>query len=99
MHRLKVEIASQLLSGICREDGSKSAHDREQQLRNALDTATALIQLAAEDGSPGFDHTPPLFTRAKPVQEREIKREPLEDLVRARHQDQSAAPRMGPRPQ
>ncbi|MEF3082734.1 hypothetical protein V3391_11020 [Luteimonas sp. SMYT11W] len=97
MQKLKIEIASHFLSGICREDGTKAPQERELELRNALATAEALIRLAAEDGNPTLEHAPPMLPPARQVQERTIERETLQELLLGRREAPVSAPRKGPR--
>ncbi len=93
---LKVTVAGHLLSGICREDSTKSALEREGELRNSLEIAEALIRLAEGENGPTLEHTPPLLAPAKPVQERTIEREPLQSLLDARRTNQPGRTPRGP---
>lgn len=93
---LKIIVAGQLLSGICREDSTRSALDRESELRNALEIAEALIRLSEGSNSPTLEHTPPLLAPARPVQERTIEREPLQSLLDTRHNKAPHGPPRGP---
>ncbi|MCD9125413.1 hypothetical protein [Luteimonas fraxinea] len=97
MQKLKIEIASHFLSGICREDGSKAPQERELELRNALATAEALIRLAADDGNPVLEHAPPMLPPARQVQERTIERETLQELLLGRRDGPDPSNGRGPR--
>ena len=93
---LKIIVAGQLLSGICREDSTRSALDREGELRNVLEIAEALIRLGEGSNSLTLEHTSPLLAPARPVQERTIEREPLQSLLDTRRNKAPHGPPRGP---
>lgn len=93
---LKIIVAGQLLSGICREDSTRSALEREDELRNSLEIAEALIRLGEGSNGPRLEHAPPLLPPAPPVQERSIERESLQSLLETRRSRQPGNAPRGP---
>lgn len=94
MHKeaLKITVAGQLLSGICREDSTKSAAEREPELRNSLEIAETLIRMADGGYGPTLELNPPLLPPAPPVQERNIERPSLRSLLEERRSQQAGQP-------
>lgn len=99
MHRelLKIQLASQLLSGLCRNSLGKTPLQREPELIYALETEEILIRLGEKKNGPAFEHSPPTLARAKPVQERDIEREPFDDLLDQRREREGRPRPNGPR--